>query len=247
MHLFRLFLAALGCCALAGAAQAAPTSYLPDDGIERFLLTHFDLATIRSSLGPRRTTGTRTFADLKMVPTRTSGGILAFDEADWLLELRIVGRGDANKDGVEDLEVCFTDEGRQGATYRAQKGLLITRYAADGYVVALSYDTDACERAAQQDRTAGAQERVPPHYERIGRLIYGFQRLGVSVDVLREADAAHGASPELAARAQRLVRRFDELVASSPTAGSDEIEAALNEAAAVRGLIVQWRGAAAVY
>jgi hypothetical protein len=58
---------------------------------------------------------------------------------DWLYELKIVGRRDANGDGIEDLEVCFIDRALNGGTYDTSKGLLVTRYSENDYAVALSF------------------------------------------------------------------------------------------------------------
>lgn len=146
-------LRSLGLCSLllAGAAQAAPaTSYFPDHDLGGFLATHLDLATIRSSLGPRRTPQLRTFADFKMVPTSATDELLEFDTPDWLYQLRIVERRDVNRDGIEDLVVCFSDMGRGGASYNDRQSLLITRYAAQGYAVALDYSVDACAQSPQR-------------------------------------------------------------------------------------------------
>lgn len=66
-------------------------------------------------------------------------------------ELKIVGRRDVNGDGIEDLEVCFVDRALNGGSYDTSKGLLITRYSADGYAVALSYSLNdsVCQEYAR--------------------------------------------------------------------------------------------------
>jgi hypothetical protein len=122
--------------------QAAPSiSYFPKKDLSRFLAEKFDLASIRSSLGPRRSPGMRiTFAGFGMQPTSVTDDAVAFESPDdWLYELKIVGRRDVNGDGIEDLEVCFIDRALNGGTYNTSQGLLITRYSADDYAVALNY------------------------------------------------------------------------------------------------------------
>ena len=69
----------------------------------------------------------------------------------WRYALKVVARRDVNSDGIEDLEVCFTDLALNGGTYDLSKGLLITRYSAEGYAVALSFGLNdgVCEEFAR--------------------------------------------------------------------------------------------------
>jgi hypothetical protein len=68
---------------------------------------------------------------------------------DWFYEMRIVGRRDVNGDGIEDLEVCFVDRATNGGTYNSSQALLITRYSADSYAIALGFSVDGvCENYA---------------------------------------------------------------------------------------------------
>ena len=148
MNNHRTLAASLCCLMLATTAQAAPmTSHFPATGLGSFLAEKFDLASIRSSVGPRRTPATRTFADLGIKPSSASDDSVRFERENWLHELRIVERRDVNGDGLEDLKACFVDRALAGPTYHATKGLLITRYAPDGYALALGFDVDdACSK-----------------------------------------------------------------------------------------------------
>ncbi|XLZ69289.1 hypothetical protein ABT364_22565 [Massilia sp. SR12] len=140
------------CLLLPGAAQAAPLiSHFPEHGVGQFLAERFDLASIRSSIGPRRTMAQRTFSDLGMKPTQATDDALIFDSpGDWFYALKIVGRGDVNRDGIEDLEICFIDRSLNGGSYNNAQGLLVTRYTPDGYAVALSFSRDrACPESAR--------------------------------------------------------------------------------------------------
>ncbi len=130
--------------ALVGPVQASPlVSFFPRENLGQFLADKFDLASIRSSFRPRRTPELRTFADFGMRPSKATDDALVFDTpGDWYYELKILSRRDVNKDGIEDLEVCFIDRAMNGGTYHTSSGLLITRYSADGYAVALSYRID---------------------------------------------------------------------------------------------------------
>ena len=87
-----------------------------------------------------------------MKASKATENALVFDSpGDWRYELRIVGRRDVNGDGIEDLEVCFVDRALNGETYSTSEGLLITRYSAEGYAIALSYSLDdgICENYAR--------------------------------------------------------------------------------------------------
>lgn len=141
MKHFHLVSSALAGWLLVSTVQAAPlVSHFPDQDLGRFLAEKFDLASIRSSLGPRRTPALRTFADFGMRPSKATEDALVFDTpGTWFYELKIVGRRDVNGDGIEDLEVCFVDRASNGGSYDSSQGLLLTRYSADAYVVALGF------------------------------------------------------------------------------------------------------------
>ena len=132
---------AFACIVVTGIVQAAPLiTYFPSKNLGAFLAAKFDLASIRSSLGPRRSPALRTFADFGMKPSRATDNELVYDNpGDWYYELKIVSRRDVNSDGIEDLEVCFVDRALNGGSYRTLKGLLVTRYSADDYAVALGF------------------------------------------------------------------------------------------------------------
>lgn len=141
MNAGRRTIAGLFVSLVLGSAQGAtPRSYFPDKGLGLFLSQRFDLATVRSSLGPRRTPAQRTFADMGMTPSEvTDKGLVFLSPGDWHYELRVVARGDFNGDGIEDLKACFTDRALNGGTYDAAEGLLLTRYSDNGYVIALNF------------------------------------------------------------------------------------------------------------
>lgn len=153
MKRFSSIAIALACAAGGQGAQAAPVvSHFPDKELGRFLADRFDLATIRSSFGPKRTPALRTFSDFGLKPSKATDNALVFDTpGDWRYELRIVGRRDVNSDGIEDLEVCFTERALNGGTYDTAQGLLLTRYAKDGHVIALNFSLQhaACPEYAR--------------------------------------------------------------------------------------------------
>lgn len=242
MKHLRFILGGLCAAMLAPTLQAAPlTSYFPTTGVGEFLAENFDLASIRSSFGPRRLPGLRTFADFRMVPTKATDHILEFERPDWMYRLVVVERGDINRDGIEDLAVCFTDKALGGPTYYSQDGLLITRYSANTYAVALSYSVDACAGSPPASRPEAAHTRNAPDFERVGRFIYAFHRAGVSVDALKGTDIATGAPPELSGRARRLAEKFDLIVQRRAQVPDAEVKATLAEAGAVGAAIRTWR------
>jgi hypothetical protein len=149
----RVALCAFTFLVLAVSAGAAPlVSYFPQKDLGLFLAKTFDLSSIRSSLGQRRSPTLRTFVDLGMKPSQATENTLVFETPKgWLYELKIVGRRDVNRDGIEDLEVCFVDRALNGGSYDTSEGLLITRYSADGYAVALSYSLNdgVCQEYAR--------------------------------------------------------------------------------------------------
>lgn len=133
------------CLLMVGPVPAeSVVSYFPQKNVGLFLAENFDLATIRSSIGPRlRSPGRRTFKDLGMKPSKADDDVLVFDSSgDWRYELKIVARGDVNGDGIEDVEVCFLDRALNGGTYNTSEALLITRYSANSYAIALRYSAD---------------------------------------------------------------------------------------------------------
>lgn len=153
MKNFRCVFNVLAGLVLVGSAQAAPlVSFFPHKNVGQFLAEKFDLASIRSSFGPRRSPGLRTFADFGMTPSKATDDYLVFETpGKWLYELKVVSRRDVNSDGIEDLEVCFVDRALNGGTYHTSSGLLVTRYSAEGYAVALSFslNDDVCLKHAR--------------------------------------------------------------------------------------------------
>lgn len=125
------------------AAHAAedPESHFPQTDVPQFLFDHLDVATFRSSLGPKRSIGQRTLASLSPPPTTVTADAVEILEEDWLRRLTVVDRGDFNRDGIEDLAVCLEDRSLRG-TYRATTLLLVTRYSSTSPAIALHFAVD---------------------------------------------------------------------------------------------------------
>lgn len=141
----------LTCAALiltALASAVALESYIPKEDIELFVVQHLDLSTFRNSLGPQRKPGQRIFEDFGIAPTSIKKNEVEIDSEDWRYHIKILRRADINKDGIEDLEICFIDRAKQGS-YNTSKPLLITRFSKTGYLVALDFEVDGCPNYAK--------------------------------------------------------------------------------------------------
>jgi hypothetical protein len=88
--------------------------------------------------------------------------------------------------------------------------------------------------------TVATQQGVPD-YERVGRFLYGFQRIVASDDLDRKALAAQHAPPDLLMRAGRLADEFERIVQGGLRAPDAQLEATLREAAAVHAALAAWR------
>jgi hypothetical protein len=88
----------------------------------------------------------RSFASLGQVPTKVTADEVEFDGADCYYNLKVLRRGDLDRDGIE--EVCFVDKAK-GATYDSQQALLVTRYSNSSLAVALRFEVDGCETFAK--------------------------------------------------------------------------------------------------
>jgi hypothetical protein len=134
----------------AGPADTALASRWPEHDLAAFAFAHLDLTTFRNSTGddsegPRA----RTFAELGIRPTEVSDTIATSEADGWHYSVSVLGRGDYNKDGVEEVAVCFLDWARNGGTYRARFPLTLALIS--GRAVAIDYEVyfdeaDLCER-----------------------------------------------------------------------------------------------------
>lgn len=121
----------------AGAQQIK--SYLPDQKLGRLLFEQLDLKSFRSSFGPKHEK-MRTLLDL-VTHDCPSAEPLVTDKMvelncdEWHYRFSVAQRGDLTGDGVEDLELAYIDEARNGGTYRASGTVTVTRYSSDGRVV----------------------------------------------------------------------------------------------------------------
>jgi hypothetical protein len=118
----------------------------PSNNLAAFVFEHLDLASFRNSTGPRRSTGQRLFADLRIKPTRTSETEAVSESSDWTYSIRVLGRRDFNGDGVQEVAICFADVAGQG-TYSTVKPLLVQML--EGRAVAIAFDISTDSLADQ--------------------------------------------------------------------------------------------------
>lgn len=95
-------------------------------------------------------------------------------------------------------------------------------------------------------RLAGqaAQHDGAPDYERLGRFIYGLQRIIVSGEIDRKTLAAQHAPDQLLYRAGRLEDEFDRIYRNHQNVPDPEMAAALREAIALKAALQAWRSSA---
>ncbi|HEY5237977.1 MAG TPA: hypothetical protein VIJ62_06305 [Rhizomicrobium sp.] len=139
---FALLLTSLALCGANNAfADDALKSFIPKDNLGQFIVNNFDIRTIRSSIEPDRIApGKPTFASLGMHPKSITNDSIHFEFNGWVYDIQILNRGDMNKDGIEDIAICFVDDGSgAGGTYYTKTPLLLTRYSNDTPLVAIAY------------------------------------------------------------------------------------------------------------
>lgn len=129
---------ALSLALMNGPAASAPlNSFLPKTDLGQFIVDKLDLASFPSILGPRVMASQHTFAGMKLKPATASANEVTFDDDDYYVKIDVLGRGDFNDDGLEDIIVCWRDQAK-GGTYRTTTPYLLTRYSADTPLVAIA-------------------------------------------------------------------------------------------------------------
>lgn len=124
----------------ADARRAQMVSFLPDDAIEAFIFENLNLASYRNILGPSREAGMRYFRDFGFSEfTVKNDTIVITDNETVGIYIKILFRGDANGDGVEDLVVQIVDQAI-GGRYLSETHLMLTRYSNDTDLIAINYE-----------------------------------------------------------------------------------------------------------
>ena len=132
----------------ASAGQPVTQSFLSKTKPLEQLVNELDLASFRNSLGPRRDPQHRTLSSFGLKYKIIDANTAVVENAEWTYTLRIIQRGDINGDGIEDIELCFTDKAKH-ATYHAQSPLLVTKYAPTSFVIAVKFEVNGCENYAK--------------------------------------------------------------------------------------------------
>ena len=142
-YLRKIVAACIVCGSITALAQAPMTSYFSQTAVLEQVVAEFDLATIRSSFGPKRDSTHRTLRDFALSTKKLDAKTMILEDGDFTYHLQLLSRGDLNRDGIEDLEICFTEKAKHGS-YHAQKSFLLTKYAPSVLAVALQFETEGC-------------------------------------------------------------------------------------------------------
>lgn len=135
-----IFLGAAASMALL-SAEGVQASTWPDRDLAKFIFERLDISSFRNSTGPRRRADQRTFKDLGISPNRVSDVEAASDDKGWLYSVRVLGRADYNKDGVQEVLICFRDVAHDGGTYRSMDHFVLQLI--DGRAIALAFNDES--------------------------------------------------------------------------------------------------------
>ena len=126
----------------APASQPLAT-FLPKTGVEEYVASNLDIRSFNTSVDGRRETYQARLREVgyKPVPKRSGRGpvVIPLESPDGIVVLSLFERGDRNRDGIEDVLVCFEDRRKDGSYNRSQV-LLAQKYAASSPLVALDVD-----------------------------------------------------------------------------------------------------------
>ncbi len=121
-----------------GAAE--PSSPWPEKDLAKFVFEHLDLSSFRNSTGPRRRAGQRFFKDLGIHPSQVSA-TEATTDGEWRYSVRILGKRDYNRDGVEEVLICFSDVSQGGGSYLTKSSYILQ--FVDNRAIALAYGDES--------------------------------------------------------------------------------------------------------
>jgi len=137
------------------SAQDTPiVSYIPLEGLEQFIIDRLDLTTFRNSFGPARSPGMRHFIDMDLAPSQISEGMIVFETESWFYCIEVLERKDANKDGIEDILIRFTDDSIDGS-YLTVYVYLLTCFSEDSNLMALAYGPSGYNSERDPEMTEG--------------------------------------------------------------------------------------------
>jgi hypothetical protein len=114
-------------------------SFLPAAGLARFIAEDWDIRTISSSLNPRRTQQQSHFTDLGLSLSEATDSHVVLEDPDETYVIEVLKRGDANRDGIEDVIVCFSESAKGGGTLAGSHAFLLQKYSKTTSLVALAF------------------------------------------------------------------------------------------------------------
>jgi hypothetical protein len=106
------------------------------------------------------------------------------------------------------------------------------------------YVPPAAQRIGVAQQVRDATPEAAPDYERVGRFLYGYQRLMTLHDLDPKALAAEHAPDDLRMRAARLAAEHEDIVQHATSAPQAQLDAVLREAAALQAAHAAWRSGA---
>src|SRR5262245_31054311 len=124
--------------ALAARDPVIIYSYLSEHPDVRFVYENLDLRTFRSSLNPSLSKEKYTFRKLGMPVGGVTMQQFSARDHDHTYTLRIADKRDRNGDGLEDIVLCFKDDGETDSRIN-QQVLLLSRFGWDEPIMALGY------------------------------------------------------------------------------------------------------------
>ena len=134
------------------AQEAVAPAAWPEQDLARFVFERLDISSFRNSTGPRRGPGQRLFGDLGVRPSRATETEAISEDGGWHYSVRILGKRDYNRDGLDEVLICFSDMALDGGTYNTRQHYVVQ--LVEGRAIALAYtqDGDAEESGCASSR-----------------------------------------------------------------------------------------------
>lgn len=114
-------------------------SFLPSEDIEHFVVNEFDIRTTNSSINPRRKIDQSHFIDMGLSISEVNENRVVMDNPNETIVIRILRRGDINKDGIEDLAVCLSEDAKKGSL-ASSRALILQKYSRDTPLIAIAVE-----------------------------------------------------------------------------------------------------------
>lgn len=109
---------------VAGQAKPASLSFIQEN-FSPIIIDELDLSSFASSLGPRLDDNKSTLAAFSFSNVTESADKVSITDEGWTYEFVLLGRGDFNGDGSEDLLVRFLDQSGDASYFSLQTLVLV--------------------------------------------------------------------------------------------------------------------------